>query len=124
MNDGVAAYTNCGYSRGQQGGCPRPRENRLKMDSQKLPDFSRPPVVETVLGFHFEPLPKFRNAHLGAFWKALPPEWSSLADAPPLAAQTERFNGRSSGRGPDIVVSSQPPDLRMQVRNRAEDRML
>jgi hypothetical protein len=36
-----------------------------------FPDYERPPVVETVLGVQFDPLPDLCNAHLGAFWGTL-----------------------------------------------------
>src|ERR1700722_13616133 len=55
------------------------------------PTFDRPPVLETAIGAQFDPLAKFSNAHLGAFWASLGDQWSSLSDAPPLPQQFERF---------------------------------
>jgi uncharacterized protein (TIGR04255 family) len=95
------------------------------MTYDRLPHFEHPPVVETVLGVQFDPLPKFRNAHLGAFWKQLGNDWPDLRDVPPLAPQYERF-----GEGESWVESglqlklTQEPTSRMQARNAAGNRMV
>jgi uncharacterized protein (TIGR04255 family) len=94
------------------------------MDSPKLPEFARPPVVETVLGVHFEEFGQFRNAHLGAFWKTLPVGWTSVADAAPMPQQVEVFDGsKLGGRNLSVVFTNQP-DLRLQIRNAADNRMV
>jgi len=54
--------------------------------------FRHAPVVETVIGVQFEPLGKMTNAHLGAFWKTLGPEWPNVTDAPRIEDQFERFD--------------------------------
>jgi hypothetical protein len=63
------------------------------------PSYLRPPVVETILGVQFKPLRGLQNAHLGAFWKTLGDEWPTVADAPPLEPQFERFD--AGGMWPD-----------------------
>lgn len=55
------------------------------MDEQNLPSFERPPVIETMLGVQFQPLPALRSAHLGAFWKTLGEEWPVVLDASIIA---------------------------------------
>lgn len=95
------------------------------MISEHRIHFQRPPVIETLLGVQFGPLPKFRNAHLGAFWKRLGPEWTTPTDAPPLAQQFERFEETQGWINPGILlqVASELPN-RMQLRNQDANRMV
>lgn len=90
-----------------------------------LPDYARPPVVETVLGVQFDRLAKFGNAHLGAFWKTLDlREWGDVTDAPPLPPQFEYF-GEAAKWGTGIRIQvGQSPRGRLQIRNAASDRMI
>ncbi len=91
-----------------------------------LPDYANPPVVETILGVQFEPLPDFRNAHLGAFWKTLNQnEWPKVADAPPLESQVERFSEQMEwGRMAFQFKLAQDMPNRLQVSNKDGDRMI
>jgi len=91
--------------------------------NRPLPDYDNPPVVETVLGLQFEPLPRMSNAHLGAFWKSLPPEWVAAEDAPSLEPQFENFTDAPNWGAFRFKLSS---DLssRVQLRNEANDRMV
>jgi uncharacterized protein (TIGR04255 family) len=88
-------------------------------------DFEKPPVVETILGVQFDELPGMTNGHLGAFWQTLDPsEWTAAADAPPLNSQFEQFTDSGRwGRGLKFQLS-QVPASRLQVRNRAGNRMI
>lgn len=99
------------------------REGRMK--GKAMPSFRRPPVIETVLGVQFEPLRKMTNAHLGAFWKTLGPEWMKVRDVPSLEPELEFFGdeqtwGQFGGR---LKLTSDPAS-RIQVRNDTEDRMI
>lgn len=94
------------------------------MDARPLPEFLRPPVVETVLGVHFEEFATFGNVHLGAFWKTLPRQWTRVADAPPLPEQIETFDhSKFAGRNLRFVFTNQP-DLRLQIKNTSDNRMV
>lgn len=104
------------------------------MTPEALPEFERPPVVETVLGLQFEPLPEFRNAHLGLFWSFLNSEgvhrtlgrgWPHSIDAPKLEPQNERFGGEKPWRrlGFELKVS-QDPSVRIQIQDDDRDRMI
>jgi hypothetical protein len=90
-----------------------------------FPDYDSPPVVETILGVQFDRLAGFKNAHLGAFWKAVDAgEWPSVSDAPPLPPQFERFDeGATWGPGVQFQVT-QDPSSRLQIKNRDGDRMI
>jgi uncharacterized protein (TIGR04255 family) len=62
-----------------------------------LPDFSNPPVVETVLSVQFDRLSAARTAHFGLYWSEVHerfPKTEERAELPPLI---ERF--------PDLTVS-------------------
>ena len=90
-----------------------------------LPDYECPPVVETVLGVQFDRLSRFKNAHLGAFWRTLNRnEWPVVADAQQLASQFERFTKETKwARGAQLQLT-QIPACRLQIRNKNSDRMI
>jgi uncharacterized protein (TIGR04255 family) len=87
-----------------------------------LPAFTKPPLAETVFGVQFSEIPTLRNAHLGAFWKSLGGDWPHVADAPPLPPQWERFNTQGAWRFPFMELLQ--PSARLQLRNKAQDRMI
>jgi uncharacterized protein (TIGR04255 family) len=90
-----------------------------------LPDYDNPPVVETVLGVQFERLLRFKNAHLGAFWKTLDAdEWPVVQDAPPLAPQFERFEKPAPWAKGVQLQLTQDPANRLQIKNKDGDRMI
>jgi len=61
--------------------------------SDQLPEFDRPPVVETVLGAQFEGLPDLSPPLVGWFWRQhLPGQWPVARLANPIADQVERFD--------------------------------
>lgn len=103
------------------------------MITEELPSFEKPPVVETVLGVQFIPLPKFRNAHLGAFWKhlnsdrrkLLSGDWTDLVDAATLEPAFERFGEEKAWAplGPSLKLTSDP-SARIQIRNTSGDAMV
>ncbi|HEY4760381.1 MAG TPA: TIGR04255 family protein [Thermoguttaceae bacterium] len=96
------------------------------MHSEKLPKFKNPPVIETVLGVQFDPLPKFGNAHLGAFWQSFRPEdWPNVNDAPSIEPQFERFGEENRGRvGGFMLKLTSDLNLRLQIRNNDKTRMI
>jgi uncharacterized protein (TIGR04255 family) len=93
----------------------------------ELPEFDRPPVVETVLGVHFAPLVGLTSGHLGWFWREyLGEEWSQTKDAIQLQEQLEVFGAPPGWAPPGIQVNVRtlPPSPRLQITNRAGDRMV
>lgn len=93
--------------------------------AEPLPDYERPPVVETILGVQFDRLPRLKNAHLGAFWKLLDRgEWPVVADAVPLPPQFERFDPTSGWARAIQLQLTQDPASRLQIKNRDGDRMI
>ena len=95
----------------------------VRMEAPPLPSFDAPPVVETVLGVQFDPIPRLTNAHLGAFWKSLGPDWSEVKDVPPLPQESETFGDQP--RWPGVLFHlTQDTSTRLQVRNQTRDRMI
>jgi uncharacterized protein (TIGR04255 family) len=93
--------------------------------TRKRPVFERPPVVETVMGIQFQPIPGFGNCHLGAFWKRLGPDWPTVIDAAPLEPQYEKFGQDQSWAFASIQLKLlQTISLRAQIKNRSNDRMI
>lgn len=90
-----------------------------------LPDYTRPPVVETVLGVQFDRLSNLKNAHLGAFWETLDQHlWPLVSDAPPLVPQFERFDRRVGWAAVVQLHLTQDPSARVQIQNVSRDRMI
>lgn len=93
--------------------------------AEALPDYGRPPVVETVLGVQFDRLTGFGNAHLGAFWKTLDQsEWPTVSDVPPLPPQFEHFTPEARWVKGLQLQFSQDPSSRLQIKSLAGDRMI
>ncbi|MDZ4819120.1 MAG: TIGR04255 family protein [Planctomycetota bacterium] len=90
-----------------------------------LPDYERPPVVETVLGIQFDQIPGFGNAHLGSFWKTLDTaKWPNVADAPPLHSEAEQFGDAVRWPSHLKIQLTQDPRSRLQIRDPLGDRMI
>ncbi len=90
-----------------------------------LARFERPPVVETILGVQFEPLPRFRNTNLGLFLQHLGGDWTNVTDAPALPPQFERFEQGIAWETAGFQLAlSRDVAVRAQARNAANDRML
>jgi uncharacterized protein (TIGR04255 family) len=61
----------------------------LATPDKPLPKYDQPPVVEVVISVFFKPLPGFKTAHFGRFWKMnegypLTEDQAPLAEAIPL----------------------------------------
>ena len=52
-----------------------------KGESQRLPDYKKPPVVEVVCGIAFEAIERFRAHHLGLFWQNVRDEFPACEHA-------------------------------------------
>lgn len=91
-----------------------------------LPAYDAPPVVETVHGAQFNPIPEFNEAYAGWFWKKhLPAEWTKSAIVPRLEDQFERF-GDQKIWGPELLFMIRPSTggERTQLIHRDDERMI
>jgi uncharacterized protein (TIGR04255 family) len=57
-----------------------------------LPDFTNPPVIETVLSLQFAPLEQFGIPHFGLYWQKIRSEYPRYELHPPLIGVTEKFD--------------------------------
>jgi uncharacterized protein (TIGR04255 family) len=59
--------------------------------SDPLPSFEKPPVVEVVLGFAFEPLALLTVAEMGVLWHERFQDFPTSVEQPPYRPPVERF---------------------------------
>lgn len=91
------------------------------------PKFDNPPVVETIIGVHFSPVRKIRNAHLGLFWRELGSEnWPSIDEASLVEPDIERFDEGLplNLRNISFQVATKGIPNRLRIWNRDQDRMI
>ena len=79
-----------------------------------LPEFERPPVVETAFSAQFEPLVDLRTVHLGLLWDKFRIAFSKAADRAPLEPVFEQFPEEAKNRlGLQLQAFENPPVPRM-----------
>jgi hypothetical protein len=62
-------------------------------DAVGLPGFERPPVIETILGVHFEPIRGLTAVYLGLFWRSLQRDrWPAVRELTPIPPQIEQYD--------------------------------
>lgn len=84
----------------------------------ELPNFSDPPVVETVLSVQFEPLVEFRAAHFGLYWEMVKerfPRTEERAELVPVLEQFPRI--ARAGVGIRLESIETPPAPRVWFMN-------
>jgi uncharacterized protein (TIGR04255 family) len=52
-----------------------------------LPDFKKPPAVETFLGFHFSPLQNWKTPYFGLFWQQIRAEYPEVEVLHPIPSE-------------------------------------
>lgn len=92
--------------------------------SEKLPEFTNPPVIETVLGVQFKPLENFSTAHHGLFWATIRSDFRKYSVQLPLDPIIEGFEGKDKTApkfGFEIVSE---PAIRSWFSNDPETRLI
>ena len=92
-----------------------------------LPRFRKPPVVETVLGLMFDPLPKLSINELSLFWGQLGECWKKCTIAPHLSPQYERFDAKQifvEERQQLLMQVIDSPTFRLQIEHESKSRMI
>ena len=90
-----------------------------------LPTYGNPPLVETVLSVQFDPIAKMTSAHLGAFWHLRRDEWPRVQIQPTIDPSFESFKEAERWLPPKLSVQfSQAPDIRVQMINANDDRLI
>lgn len=81
--------------------------------SNRIPSFGRPPVVETLLGVEFSPIPNWNVVHFGLFWNLIREEFPRAEVQPPLSSVIESFEpARPRPRKPPTIALMMQPDIR------------
>ncbi len=91
--------------------------------AEALPEFERPPLIETVIGFQFHPLRLLTAAHLGLFWQAIRGEWPHAAETEAMGQIAEQLEPASSWVQPGLEVKL-TPSVRLRFTNDTGDRMI
>lgn len=74
------------------------------MGDGPLPDFRKPPVIETVLSVQFAPIKEWGIPHLGLFWEAIRKDFSRFEVHPPIQSDVETFDPPEVVQGPGIRI--------------------
>jgi uncharacterized protein (TIGR04255 family) len=74
----------------------------LKATEAPLPEYDRPPVIETVLGVQFPRLKGFSILHFGLFWNSIRAEYPVQEMKPPLGPVVEGFG--VPGAAPEVGI--------------------
>lgn len=89
-----------------------------------LPDFSDPPVIETLLGVQFAPLALLSVAHLGLYWTKIRNSYPRCETQHPLGPAFEEF-GAQARPGPTIGIELVPePSVRCWFIDQSSTRLI
>ncbi len=92
-------------------------------DLPGLPEFERPPVIETILGVHFKPIRGLTTAHLGLFWDSLgKDEWPHLRELESILPQIERFDVSPTAPFRFMLREMERPEIRLRFSNQGESK--
>ncbi len=96
------------------------------MGEQKgiLPEYSSPPVIETVLGVQFSPLSSFQVPHFGLFWNLVRQAYPHVEVQPPLGPEFEQFIPKDTRGEVQIRFEAGPPDLRCWFKNQEQTHLI
>lgn len=94
----------------------------------RLPKFSAPPVVETVLSLQFDDLENYTDAHGGWFWKSFLSRvsggWNRIVETNPIEQQKELFGDQVKWGAPQIRFQAAEPANRLQLSRDDDERMV
>ena len=88
-----------------------------------LPDFSDPPLVETVLSLQFQSLQEFSVVHLGMLWNEFRASFPLIEEHAPLIAARETFEAPSP-RPVEVTFERKPPFPRVWFLNESETELI
>lgn len=90
---------------------------------EDLPDFRRPPLVETVLSIQFQPLQRFSLVHVGLLWHKFRSTFPLIEEHAPLRAVSETFGGPAPGRV-EVPTEAEPPLPRVCFLNESKSELI
>jgi len=96
-----------------------------KIAAHPLPDFDRPPVIETALSVEFAPLARWTGADFGLFFHEIMADYPIAEVQAPIASAVERF-GQERWVKPqiEIQVFTGEPLVRYWFKNEPEGKLL
>lgn len=80
----------------------------MSFEGSNLPDFIKPPVIETVLDVGFSPLVGWGIPHFGLFWQSIREEYPRFQDMPPVLLQKEAIESPPSRLNLAFEVLNEP----------------
>lgn len=97
----------------------------MKTRSATLPDFTRPPVIEVVLGIQFDRITGFQTIHAGHLWDDFRRDFPQVQEHPPLDPTFETFGTKPVGSGVKLELMSGPLPLpRLWFLNEAQTQLI
>lgn len=81
-------------------------------DTNPMPEFDHPPVIEVVCGVQFDDMARLNGAMIGLFWQRVREQYPTVEEHPPLAEIKERF-GSFAGPSPRAEMTTIPPSPRL-----------
>lgn len=96
----------------------------MKDQRSDLPEFERPPLVETALSVQFAPLSGLDIPRIGLLWQQFRDRLPKVEQQPPLGPMVERIGVRTSLGSPSFQVLQKPPIPRCWFLSKAEDELV
>jgi uncharacterized protein (TIGR04255 family) len=94
-------------------------------DTPRLHEFTRPPVIETILGVHFKPIRGLTTAHLGMFWHLLgKDQWPGLRELGAIVPQIERLDVSPTVPFRFMLREMQQPEVRLRFSDKDDSKIV
>jgi uncharacterized protein (TIGR04255 family) len=81
-------------------------------ENRTLPQFTTPPVIETVMGVQFVTLPKWNAVHFGVFWQQIKDEYPNFEVKPPVPAVVENLDPSPQNISKPQLQLLEQPEMR------------
>ncbi|MDP2738907.1 MAG: hypothetical protein Q8O82_09480 [Pseudorhodobacter sp.] len=75
---------------------------------EHLPDYSRPPLDDVILGVQFASVPAYTSVDSKGVWDLFRSDFPKIQEHPVLDPQFETFGGANLQVGPQIIVGAPP----------------
>jgi uncharacterized protein (TIGR04255 family) len=83
----------------------------MSAETNKLPEFDNPPIIESAIGVEFAPIEGWSVLHFGLFWGMIREEFPQFEIQPPLASRIEGFCRETQRQTPTVELATNP-DIR------------
>jgi len=93
-------------------------------NSYNLPEYTSPPVIETVLGVQFNPLSDFQIPHFGLYWSRIREQYPSFEIQPPLGSVFEQFGQKEAQKDVLVRIEKGPPGFRCWFKDQQQTHLI